>query len=363
VSAAVPAVTRHLPVQEVLQVIVRSAARLLDVRYAALGVPDDEGSFGEFVVEGVSEEEWAAIGPLPRQHGILAAMLERPRARRLGDIRREPDFGGWPTAHPALKDFLGVPIRDGDDTLGIIFLANKRTPGGFGADDEELLTLFAAHAALALTNARLHERARELTSVEERNRLARELHDAVAQKLFSLRLTAQTAATLAPRDPERTVAELGRVERLAGEALAELRAVIAELRPAGLADEGLLASLRGHIEVMNRVHDAEITLTAGPSVALTGGREAVVLRVAQEALHNAVRHARATVIAVRLWTPGADVVLEVSDDGRGFDVAAPGRHDGMGLASMRDRAVSVGGRLTIGSKARRGTRVRLEVPR
>jgi signal transduction histidine kinase len=90
---------------------------------------------------------------------------------------------------------------------------------------------------------------------------------------------------------------------------------------------------------------------------------AAVLRVAQEALHNAVRHARATVIRVRLWTSDADVILELSDDGRGFDVAAGGRHAGMGLASMRDRAASAGGRLTIGSKPRRGTRVRLEVPR
>ncbi|GAA2074850.1 GAF domain-containing sensor histidine kinase [Actinomadura alba] len=362
VSAAVLAVTRHLSVQEVLQVIVRAAAQLLDARHGALGVPDEQGSFAEFVVEGVSDEEWAAIGPLPRQHGMLAVMLREPRTHRLTDIRREPDFDGWPTAHPILKDFLGVPIRDGDQTLGIIFLANKRVPGGFTEDDEELLTLFAAHAAMALTNARLHERGRELTVVEERNRLARELHDAVAQKLFSLRLTARAAAALAVRDPDRTVAELERVERLAGEALAELRAVIFELRPADLTGDGLVASLRKHVEVLDRVYDAELTFAADPGIALTGQGEAVTFRVAQEALFNALRHARATRITVRLSTSAGHVILEVYDDGGGFDVAAESGRDGLGLTSMRDRAMSIGGTLTIGSGGGDGTLVRLEVP-
>src|SRR4051812_38175431 len=136
VSAAVLAVTRHLSVHEVFQVIVRAAAQLLDARYAALGVPDDAGSFAEFVVEGVSDEEWKAIGPLPRQHGLLALMLRENKVQRLKDVRRAPAFEGWPAAHPVLRDFLGVPIRDGDETLGIIFLANKRSaaPGeGFTA--------------------------------------------------------------------------------------------------------------------------------------------------------------------------------------------------------------------------------------
>lgn len=360
VSAAVLAVTRHLSVHEVFQVIVRAAAQLLDARYAALGVPDDEGSFAEFVVEGVSAEEWDAIGPLPRQHGMLAVMLREGTAQRLTDIRREPEFEGWPTAHPILKDFLGVPIRDGDAVLGIIFLANKHAPGGFTADDEELLTLFATHAAIALINARLYERGRELTVMEERNRLALELHDAVAQKLFSLRLTAQAAAALAGRDPDRAVAELGQVERLAREALTELRSVIFELRPAELTEDGLVASLRKHVEVLDRVYDVRLAFTAELDVTLPEDREAVVFRIAQEALYNALRHARARSISVRLARTGQDAVLEIADDGSGFDTE--GGRDGLGLTSMRDRAISVGGSLTIDSGQGDGTVVRLEVP-
>ncbi|REE97535.1 GAF domain-containing sensor histidine kinase [Thermomonospora umbrina] len=385
VSSAVLAVTRHLSVHEVLQVIVRAAARLLDARYAALGVPDDEGSFAEFVVEGVTDAEWNAIGPLPRQHGMLAVMLNEGAPQRLADIRREPEFGGWPSAHPVLKDFLGVPIRDGEDVLGIIFLANRRRPGGFTEGDEELLTLFAAHAAIAITNARLYERDRELTVVEERNRLARELHDAVSQKLFSLRLTAQAAAALAEKDPARTVAELAQVQRLAGEALAELRAVILELRPADLAGDGLVATLRKHVEVLDRAYDAEVDLTveqeaAAVAAALPDEHETVVFRVAQEAIHNALRHAGAEAVRVRLdGGDGGGLVLEVADDGAGFDPAVADRRparagragragstgrEGLGLTSMRERAESVGGALTIDSRPAKGagTRVRLEVP-
>ncbi len=360
VSSAVLAVTRHLSVHEVLQVIVRAAAQLLDARYAALGVPDDEGSFAEFVVEGVSEEEWERIGPLPRQHGMLAAMLKGDVPKRLGDIRREPEFEGWPVAHPVLKDFLGVPIRDGEDVLGIVFLANKRTPGGFTEGDEELLTLFAAHAAIAMANARLYEHNRELTVVAERNRLARELHDAVAQKLFSLRLTARTASALAERDPARTVQELAQVERLAAEALAELRAVIFELRPADLAD-GLVASLRKHVEVLDRAHEAEVLFSADEAVVLPEEHEAVAFRITQEALYNALRHARASTVEVRLATADGQAVLEVADDGTGFDASDTEPQGGLGLASMRARAHSIGGELTIDAVPGRGTTVRLEV--
>ena len=367
VSSAVLAVTRHLSVREVFQVIVRAAAQLLDARYAALGIPDEQGSFAEFVVEGVTDQEWRAIGPLPRQHGMLAVMLKDGQTHRHSDIRREPGFEGWPYAHPVLKEFLGVPIRDADTTLGIIFLANKRTPGGFTGRDEELLTLFAAHAAIALANARLYERHRELTVVEERNRLARELHDAVAQKLFSLRLTAQAAAALAATDPERTRAELSQVERLAAEALAELRAVIFELRPADLTGDGLVSSLAKHIEVLDRISDVRLTFEGADIPDLTPGCETTLFRIAQEGLYNALRHAEATTIAVRLSAEPLRIILEIRDDGDGFTVSESpggGRHgDGLGLSSMRERAVTAGGSLTIASEPGQGTVVRVEVPR
>ncbi|WP_084516531.1 GAF domain-containing sensor histidine kinase [Microtetraspora niveoalba] len=365
VSSAVLAVTRHLSVREVLQVIVRSAAQLLDARYAALGVPDDQGAFAEFVAEGISEEQWEAIGPTPRQHGMLGAMLRDGQPVRLADIRRDSRFEWWPRAHPVLKDFLGVPIRDGEQVLGIIFLSNKRTPGGFTPADEDLLTMFAAHAAIALTNARLYERGRELTVIEERTRMAHELHDAVTQKLFSLRLTARAAASLLDTDPGRAARELDQVQRLAGEALSELRAVIVELRPAELDRHGLVETLRKHVHLLDRLHPVttRFTFDGDPDAAPRGDvtAEVTVLRVAQEALHNALRHAEAAHIDVRLAHRDGALVLEVGDDGKGF---APDADPvkGLGLASMRDRAENARGSLEVVAAPGAGTTVRLVVP-
>jgi signal transduction histidine kinase len=361
VSSAVLAVTRHLSVREVLQVIVRSARTLLDARYAALGVPDDDGSFAEFVAEGVSDRQWEAIGPLPRQHGMLAVMLQEATPVRLPDIREDPRFGWWPSAHPMLKDFIGVPIRDADQVLGIIFLSNKRAPGGFTQQDQDLLILFAAHAAIALTNARLYERGRELTVIEERNRMARELHDAVTQKLFSLRLTAKAAASLVTSDPVRATAELDRVQRLAGEALAELRAVIVELRPAELDRHGLTETLRKHVSLLDRLYPVAVSFECAPLCPLPLETEVTVLRVAQEAVHNALRHANASSIHVRLGTSGSRLRLEISDDGDGFEVEALASR-GLGLVSMRDRAEAAGGSLLVSSEPGAGTAVLLDVP-
>ncbi|MEV7862304.1 GAF domain-containing sensor histidine kinase [Streptomyces hirsutus] len=380
VSTALLAMSRHLEVRDVLKTIVASARELLDAQYAALGVPDDHGGFAQFVVDGVSDGQWKAIGPLPRQHGVLAAMLREDGPQRLADVRKDPRFGGWPSAHPDLIDFLGLPIRDGDEVIGALFLANKlrpagghppQTPGGpepdgicgFTQDDEDVLGILAQHAAIALTNARLYERSRELTIAEERSRLAHELHDAVSQKLFSLRLTAQAAARLVDRDPSRAKGELQQVAVLAAEAAEELRAAVVELRPAALDEDGLVATLRTQVQVLDRAHSARVTFTARGVRALPATQEEAVLRVAQEALHNALRHAEADHVDVTLERRGNGAVLRVADDGKGFDpgiIRRAGRH--LGLVSMRDRASGVGGSLTVESEPGKGAAIEMEVP-
>ncbi|WP_432146213.1 GAF domain-containing sensor histidine kinase [Streptomyces sp. bgisy084] len=368
VSTAILAMSRHLEVRDVLKTIVASARELLDAEYAALGVPDDHGGFAQFVVDGVSAEQWKAIGPLPRQHGILAAMLHNATPERLADVRTDPRFGGWPAAHPDMSDFLGLPVADGDEILGALFLANKRCPKpagrcGFTEEDERLLGILAQHAAIALTNARLYERSRELTIAGERARLAHELHDAVAQKLFSLRLTAQAATALVDRDPARAKDELHQVAALAAEAADELRAAVIELRPAALDEDGLVATLRSQVQVLDRAHSARVTFEAHGVRALPAAQEEAVLRVAQEALHNALRHSGAKTVEVSLARDGQGALLRIADDGCGFDpraVRRAGRH--LGLVSMHDRAGGVGGKLTVESEPGKGTAVEMEVP-
>ncbi|WP_328428679.1 GAF domain-containing sensor histidine kinase [Streptomyces sp. NBC_00443] len=368
VSSALLAMSRHLEVRDVLKTIVASARELLDAQYAALGVPDDHGGFAQFVVDGVSDEQWKAIGPLPRQHGILAAMLQEAEIERLADVRKDPRFEGWPSEHPDMSDFLGLPIRDGDEVIGALFLANKNCPKpegscGFTEEDEDLLGILAQHAAIALTNARLYERSRELTIEEERSRLAHELHDAVSQKLFSLRLTAQAAAALIDRDPSRAKGELHQVAALAAEAADELRAAVVELRPAALDEDGLVATLRTQIQVLDRAHSARVTFAGRGVKALPSAQEEAVLRVAQEALHNALRHSGGEHVDVTLDRRAGGAVLRITDDGGGFDPKAirrAGRH--LGLVSMRDRASGVGGTLTVESAPGKGTVIEMEVP-
>lgn len=365
-SAAVLQVAAHRSVRDVLQTIVGTARSLLDVQYAALGVPDEQGGFAEFVVDGISDEQWAAIGPLPRQHGMLGVMLSDTTPQRLPDLRSDPRFGWWPRAHPALGAFLGMPIVgpgvDGDEILGAIYLANPNGRELFTDDDERLLGVLAAHAAIALTNARLFERGRELTLVQERQRIARELHDAVAQTLFSLRLTAQAAAALVGRDPERALTELDAVTALATQATDELRQIVAELRPPDLSREGLAATLASRIALLNRVHASAIDYSNTGCPKLGPKVEEAMLRVAEEALHNALQHAHASKVSVTLSGNQRHSVLEITDDGRGFDKSSVATSHRLGLASMRERSAAVHGRLTVESAPGKGTTVRMEVP-
>src|SRR3954470_9379474 len=240
VSDAVLAVASQLSVEEVLQQLVHRARELAGARYAALGVPDGDGGFSRFLVSGMSDALVASMGPLPRTHGLLGAMLESPHPFRTDDLHAHPRFRGWwPARHPDMRSFLGVPIVGPDGVIGAFYLTDKEGAPGFGDEEQELMELLAAHAAIAITNARLYEQARELSMLTERNRLALDLHDVVSQKLFSLVLAAEAAGTLLDRDEDGARDQVARLQQLAREALEELRALILELRPPSLSRDGL----------------------------------------------------------------------------------------------------------------------------
>jgi signal transduction histidine kinase len=364
VSDAVLSVAAERSVEEVLQRLVESACELAGARYAALGTPDGEGGFSRFLTAGMSDELVAALGPLPRTHGMLGAMLETADSFRTSDIHEDRRFRGWwPKGHPDMRSFLGVPIRAPDGVIGAFYLTEKLDASGFTETDRQLIELLAAHAAIAITNARLYERSRELSILSERNRLALELHDAVSQKLFSLVLTAEAAATLVGRDAEAAGEQLARLQALAQEALDELRALIFELRPPEVERDGLCGALRKHVGVLAQRGPGEITLDLDADIASEPSRDAEVLRIAQEALNNALRHAAAGHVQVRLHKRDGGLLLEVEDDGVGFDPSAPElRSRRLGLTSMEERARRLRGRLEIDSTPRVGTTVRLSVP-
>src|SRR3954454_19192573 len=356
-SDVVLAIASEHEVEPVLQRLVHSARELAGARYAALGIPDGEGAFASFITSGMSDELIAAMGPLPRTHGMLGAMLTSPEPHRTDDITQDPRFRGWwPRAHPQMRSFLGVPIVTRGCIIGAQYLTEKDDGTSFAAADQRLIELLAAHAAIAIENARLHERSRELSIVEERNRLARELHDSVTQRLFGVALAAESAHTLLARDREGAAAELKRVSELARGAMEELRAVVFELRPGSLEAEGLATVLRKHVEVLRRVSGREIELQVRDVPRLAPAPATQVLRIAQEALGNALRHAEAQRIEVRLEGP----TLTVSDDGVGFDPTAV-RGQRLGLTSMHERATELGGTFTVTS-SQAGTTVRLELP-
>ena len=387
VSDAVLAVASQLSVDDVLQRLVNSARELAGARYAALGIPDGSGGFRRFLVSGMSDSLIAAMGPLPRTHGMLGAMLEASVAYRTDDIHQDPRFRGWwPRKHPDMRSFLGVPILARDEVIGAFYLTEKEGQPTFDEADQALIELLAAHASIAITNARLYERSRELSIVSERNRLALELHDVVSQKLFSLVLTAEAANTQLDRDPAAARQQVERLGVLAREALDELRSLILGLRPPDLQRDGLEGALRKEVEMLGRVHGVAVHVTsdsgAGAGGAGGGGgaggaagagigggtgngdlaRDFAVLRIAHEALHNALHHAQAEHVSVRLTHPPGAVVVEVCDDGVGFEPQRPelrSRH--LGLTSMEERAREIGGRLEIHSAPGAGTTVRLEI--
>ncbi|CAN5815764.1 hypothetical protein BH24ACT3_BH24ACT3_12730 [soil metagenome] len=368
-SDAVLAIAAERSVEPVLERLVETARRLVGARYAALGVPDaDSDGFAAFHTAGVSDELIEEIGPLPRTHGLRGATLADPRPFRTDDVRADPRFGWWPDAHPRMGSFLAVPIVFKGDVVGAFYLADKvdqsgEVADGFDDEDEATIAVLAAHAAVAIENARLSERSRELSILEERNRMARELHDSLTQTLFSLTLTADAASSLVRTDPARAEVELDQVRSLVDQAVGELRTLVTDLRPPTLDDEGLVVTVGKHLDLLSRAHGLAVTLDAQGEQRLDPEVEGVLFRIVQEALTNVVRHAAAQTVHVWLVLGPEVATASVRDDGAGFDPEArliSARR--LGLTSMRERAEDLCGTLVVRSAPGAGTTVQAEVP-
>lgn len=259
-----------------------------------------------------------------------------------------------------IRAWLGVPLIAKERVLGAIVLSHEQA-GFYTERHATLATAIATQAAAAIENARLHSEAQKLAALEERGRLARDLHDSVSQALFGIGLGARTARTLLERNAAgKALESVDYVVSLADAGMAEMRALLFELRPESLATEGLVAALGKQATVLRLRHEiaVELSLCAEPDVPIA--IKEALYRIAQEALHNIVKHARAGAVSVQLACDGGDIVLTVADDGIGFDTSAafPGH---IGRHTMRERAERVGGSITVASAPGAGTRVRVVV--
>jgi signal transduction histidine kinase len=207
----------------------------------------------------------------------------------------------------------------------------------------------------------LSEQAQELASLQERQRLARELHDSVSQSLYGISLGAHTAREALQSDPGEAIAPLEYVIALAEAGLAEMRALIFELRPESLATEGLITALTKQVLVLRTRYKLTVDAQLGEESALSLERKHALYRIAQEALHNIVKHAHASTVLLRLDRQGDELVLEVRDDGRGFDPAGPFPGH-LGLRSIQERVARLGGTCFIESAPAHGTYLRVCIP-
>jgi signal transduction histidine kinase len=365
-NSAVLSIAAQWRLEDVLQQLVDAARELTNARYAAIGVPDGEGGFASFITSGMSDAQLEALGELPRTHGLLGAMLEQREPYRTDDIRSDPRFEGWPEEHPIMRSFMGVPILAGDEVIGAFYVTEKRArrQGTFTDTDQELIETLAPHAAIAIENARHFERSRELSVIEERNRLARELHDSVTQTMASAAVMADAALKLLERDPARAREHVASVGQLARDALVELRSLVFELRPAALEQDGLAPAIRKHAEVLERVHGVRIAVEVDCPEHLDPATERALFRIAQEALANAVKHAGPDRVRVSLRSTDGTLALCVEDDGCGFDPSAARARSGrLGLTSMSERAERLGGALRIDSTPGEGTSVSVVLDR
>lgn len=343
----------------ILQRILRAARIAVSARYAALGVPDGRGGFARFITLGISEKRAALIGELPRTHGVLGALLEGGPIV-FDDIRTHPRFSYYPQRHPVMTDFLGVPITHRGEVLGNIFLSGRHG-GRFTDEDRNVVEQLARYAGVAIANADLYRDTQELAVAEERARVARELHDAASQRLFSLVYEARAAALRAGSPDD--AAAFTRLEERAQETLHELRGLVFALRPKSLERDGLAVTLFDHIAAQRRVHSVDITLEADADLGLGLEQEQELLRIAQEALQNAVKHGSGAAVRISLRRGDENVVLTVHDDGPGFDPSElPRTVRSHGMTTMRQRARALGADLSVHSAPEHGATVSVRVP-
>jgi len=357
----------ELSLPAVLQRIVELATEITGARYGALGVMDADGyAIEEFITVGVSDDERGAIGHPPVGKGLLGQLIHDPHAQRISDIGSHPNSAGFPDHHPPMTSFLGAPVMARGRVFGNLYLTDKRGAPVFTEDDERAVVVLATQAGTAVENARLYEEAtvarqelERLAVMEERERIARELHDGAIQALFAVGMELQGIAELS-EDPD-TQARIEGATNEIDRVIRDLRNYIFGLRPGILADRQLHQAL----QEMARDFEAKtgimtVTDVESEAAAELASRAGDVVQLTREALSNVGRHAAAATCRISLWREGGRAILEIDDDGHGFDPSAS--KTGSGLRNMSERATGLGGEARVDSVPDEGSIVTVSIP-
>ena len=353
----------NLDLNALLSHIVEEALSLANARYGALGILDDTGQeVTEFVVSGLYPDEEAALlrGPLPTGKGVFSVLMDDPRPTRIKVIGDHPASVGFPPGHPPMTSFLGAPIRIRGTIYGNIYLTDKIGADEFTEDDQSVIEALSLAAGIAVENARLHQQAGAVAVYEERDRMARDLHDGVIQRLFAIGLSLQG---LTAAQAGRAVAgSISAVVEDIDETIRQVRATIFELGSAGRG-QGIRASVLALVDEMQPVLGFEVPVEFDGPVdsAVTDEVAEQLLAILREGLSNVARHAEATRASVSLSLVGRECRVEVRDNGRGF-VDRPASGGGLGLGNMRSRAESLDGTFEILQAPSGGTVLVWQVP-
>ena len=362
-SAATQAISRSLALEPVLQVIVDQVRSLVAAEYAALGIVGADGAIERFITSGIDARTRAAIGPLPRGHGLLGLIIREGEPVRIRDIELDHRRVGFPAAHPEMHSFLGAPIRVEGRSVGNLYLTNKHDAAEFSEDDERLVLLFALHAGIAIENARLHEQVQALAVVDERERISKDLHDGIIQSLYGVGLSLEDV-------PEIMRDDVDEAERRVEAAIDSIHLTIRDIRNFifGLQPELLEGVLLRHglaaiADEIRRHTIADIELDTKDDVPEPSRRTtAELLAVVSEALSNVARHSAATQARVEVRAESGMLRLVVADNGVGMDRSRTDVVGHQGMRNMHERVRRLGGSLTVDTAPGAGTRVVATVP-
>jgi signal transduction histidine kinase len=360
-------VTADLALESVLQTVVDRASELLRTRYGALAVFSEDGAITSFVTTGVDAATAERIGAAPRGMGLLGVPLRTGERLLLDDLAADPRASGFPPHHPIMRSLLAVPVPGRGRPHGNLYLSEKEDGSAFTGQDEETLVRFALQAKVAIDNAILHQHTLEIAAARERLRLAAEMYDGTAQVLAYVNTKTQVVREHCRNGrQEEAVRHLDQLAAVARDIYAEQRARILDLKALD-SDRRPTAveAIAEHLRAWSGETAVAVDMDLPAAVDIAPEVELQLLRILQEGLDNVRRHAHATRIHLSLAQRGDRVLLEVSDDGIGFDpqtIAASNGAPHLGLPAMRERAAAIGGRLEVQAAPGAGTRLRLDLP-